>query len=429
VALRSIRTPSALIVTLVAASVFAPAAAQAAHVSCGDVITADTTLDGDLIDCPSSGLYIGAPGITLDLGGHLVDGNGLGAAGVNDIAGHDDVTIRNGTAQGFSQGVSLHGVSGGLLEDVELRGNFNWGVELRGSHGNVLRGLVAHDNRTDGVLLDASDDNRIEASAANSNGESGIVLYRSDRNVVQRSTATANDEHGIRLLEGEGNALVDSKLSKNGVSSSAFADVRLLLEQAATIEGIWGAASIDMTDSFNAVIAFNQLGGLFAHGLNLTGGELQIYNNYVTSGGIGLVRVHDSAITHNKILPSNDGIGLSGGQRNVVADNVVRGGLTGISTAFSLSGLADNRYERNRVSRTLLDGIELTGVNDVILDNRVMRAGEDGIDLSGPAPVVGGNTANHNGGWGIRAPADAIDAGGNRAHANRYPQQCLNVRC
>ena len=42
--------------------------------SCGDVITQDTTLDSDLIDCPGDGVVIGASGITLDLAGHTIDG-------------------------------------------------------------------------------------------------------------------------------------------------------------------------------------------------------------------------------------------------------------------------------------------------------------------------------------------------------------------
>ena len=37
--------------------------ASASHVSCGDTITADTTLDGDLVDCPSNGIVIGADGL------------------------------------------------------------------------------------------------------------------------------------------------------------------------------------------------------------------------------------------------------------------------------------------------------------------------------------------------------------------------------
>ena len=64
-----------------------PSSASAAHVQCGDVITQDTTLDSDLIDCPGHGVVIGASGITLDLAGHTIDGTGAnGVDGVNNRA-------------------------------------------------------------------------------------------------------------------------------------------------------------------------------------------------------------------------------------------------------------------------------------------------------------------------------------------------------
>ena len=43
---------------------------------CGDTITADTTLDRDLTDCPNNGIVVGADGITLDLNGHTISGDG-----------------------------------------------------------------------------------------------------------------------------------------------------------------------------------------------------------------------------------------------------------------------------------------------------------------------------------------------------------------
>ena len=44
--------------------------------SCGDTITTDTTLDSDLVDCPTNGIVIGADNVTLDLNGHTIDGDG-----------------------------------------------------------------------------------------------------------------------------------------------------------------------------------------------------------------------------------------------------------------------------------------------------------------------------------------------------------------
>src|SRR4051794_41657583 len=69
--------------------------ATASHVSCGAVLNTDTTLDSDLSDCPGSGVVIGASDITVDLGGHTIDGSGTGA-GVDNGGGYDRVTVRNG---------------------------------------------------------------------------------------------------------------------------------------------------------------------------------------------------------------------------------------------------------------------------------------------------------------------------------------------
>ncbi len=46
---------------------------DAAALACGDVITEDTTLEHDLLDCPGDGLIIGADNVTLRLNGFMID--------------------------------------------------------------------------------------------------------------------------------------------------------------------------------------------------------------------------------------------------------------------------------------------------------------------------------------------------------------------
>jgi hypothetical protein len=70
-----------LTAVVVGAFVFAVGPASANHVSCGDTIVADTTLDSDLVNCPNNGVVVGAEDITLDLNGHRIDGDGTPAAG------------------------------------------------------------------------------------------------------------------------------------------------------------------------------------------------------------------------------------------------------------------------------------------------------------------------------------------------------------
>ena len=53
--------------------------ASPARVKCGDTITTDTTLHKDLVNCPNNGIVIGADNVTLDLNGHLIDGDGTPA--------------------------------------------------------------------------------------------------------------------------------------------------------------------------------------------------------------------------------------------------------------------------------------------------------------------------------------------------------------
>jgi uncharacterized protein (TIGR03437 family) len=101
--------------------------ATASGVTCGQTITANTTLNADL-SCPSDAEYalaigagvfgpsLGASNITLDLGGHVLSGSGLGV--VADFV--NGVTIKNGTIEGFSTGVSIQNASNVTLENLSV---------------------------------------------------------------------------------------------------------------------------------------------------------------------------------------------------------------------------------------------------------------------------------------------------------------------
>ena len=95
----------------------APSAGQAAasHVSCGATITADTTLDNDLVDCPTNGIIIAADDVTLDLNGHTIDGDGTPDSACDPIHdfcdfgvafdNRDGVTVRDGSIREFEGGL------------------------------------------------------------------------------------------------------------------------------------------------------------------------------------------------------------------------------------------------------------------------------------------------------------------------------------
>src|SRR4051812_21832272 len=107
-------------VMLSAALVFFLAAAvqaQASHVSCGQTITQDTTLDSDVTDCPEVGVAIGAGNITLDLKGHTIAGVGFSTvAGVSNT-GFDGVVVKGGTVRDFRTGVLITDASGNQVSN------------------------------------------------------------------------------------------------------------------------------------------------------------------------------------------------------------------------------------------------------------------------------------------------------------------------
>ncbi len=85
-------------------------AGPATNAFCGQTITQDTTLDGDLT-CAGNGLTISASNVTLDLGGFTISGDPSTGTGVLVVPSGGppvrNVTIKNGTIKGFSRGVNV----------------------------------------------------------------------------------------------------------------------------------------------------------------------------------------------------------------------------------------------------------------------------------------------------------------------------------
>ena len=132
--------------------------------SCGDTITVDTKLTRNLVNCPNNGLVIGADDITLDLNGHVIDGDDAEFAdcppdeacdiGVVDFD-HRGVTIRGGTVREFTFGALVVGGSDSRLARLDLSHHFFSGLLLAETSDSVVDGITASDNglTTDPTLI------------------------------------------------------------------------------------------------------------------------------------------------------------------------------------------------------------------------------------------------------------------------------------
>ena len=223
-------------------------------VTCGSVITQDTTLTRDLEDC-TDGLEVAGTGITLDLGGHTISGTGTAGIGVH-ITG-DEVTIENGKITNFGTGVSS-------------------GVFLQLGPISHLRRLKAVENGA-GVAAFSSNPfatapSTIEASEIGRNTGSGmffdgIYLIVTDsafrRNglvgidqgeaaaVYERNNISNNGGNGIQTLTPYSMSLIGNTLNGNErVRGSTRSRIALILTRSPTSRTTrrtetrsWGSAS------------------------------------------------------------------------------------------------------------------------------------------------------------------------------------------
>ncbi len=186
---------------LVAGALAAPAAHAAAPLHCGATIKKSTKLAKDLTNCRGVGLRIGADGITLDLNGHTI----AAAAQRNPTAhgilnvGHDRVTIKGGTVQGFgAYGVRLAGVQRNHVVDMKMTANFT-GIGLVESSRNLVERSAMSGSRFVGVNLTGGTANRVTHDQIAASVGPGVL--------VQTSVA----DHG------RGNELLANVILGNGI--------------------------------------------------------------------------------------------------------------------------------------------------------------------------------------------------------------------
>jgi parallel beta-helix repeat protein len=409
--------PGLLTVLTVATLLASGSQALASHVRCGDVITKDTTLDSDLVDCPGEGIVIGASDITLDLGGHTVQGNGTGYGIANGYS--ERVTVRDGTVRDFHVGVGMGNVTDIALLRLRIRDSHGPGIWLSETHGGliegnvvtgfgtailvlaeriVIRNNVLSGNGGHGIQAFDAGDNRIERNIVSRNGGDGIHGFGMGSTLMQRNLIVANGGAGISTDDGS----TDNRIDDNRIWDNGGA-------------GVFMYAGAHQNRLAGNSVLRNRGGGIYVG----YGNGNEINDNRVSGNGGRAAIVlawanSDNSITANRLTGnSGDGIMLSG------------------------DGVSGNLVEANRLSRNGGDGIHLAsglhGEGDssgnVVRRNLAVGNADDGVDVDSSLTTIAHNTGVRNGDLGIEAVVGVTDGGGNRAVANGNPLQCLNVFC
>jgi parallel beta-helix repeat protein len=205
------------------------------HKNCGAVVMNSFRLKNNL-NCGGDGLKIGRSGITIDLNGKRIKGDGGPKDwGIANVAGRDDIVVRNGRIQGFDDGI--HVGAGGrrntfrnliigenAFDGIDFDGgrghrvigsiiamNGQFGIQLVG-RGRILGNLVASSGQ-DGIYVEGNG-SRVLDNEAHGNTGAGIFVFGNDNDVI-RNAATQNQGGGL-ILGGDGNAILGNEFCGNG---------------------------------------------------------------------------------------------------------------------------------------------------------------------------------------------------------------------
>jgi parallel beta-helix repeat protein len=380
---------AASLVALVLTFVLLPGDALARHVQCGERITENVRLDSDLRDCEGVGLVVGADGVTVDLGGHTIDGTGRGTGIVNGYGGDGrrDVEIRNGTVRGFKVGLR----SGGRatqLRRLTITKNATGGVVLRGSQCIVERNVISDNGYGHGISLKSAGSCRIDSNRISRQLGAGIETDRSSGNRIEDNRITGNRRAGILLAATTGSAVERNSVLGNDVGISLF-------------------------DRSNSNIVRRNTAALNATGVA------------VTFGGTG------NRIEHNSVSAS-DGAGIrfaeTGSNNQATRNLVTLSGAEGIRVIDS----AALRVEGNSLYDNSGDGIfvaEQDTGGTTLRRNTTNHNGDDGIDADSTMLTIERNVAERNADFGIEATPGVNDGGGNTSRFNGNAAQCAGVAC
>jgi nitrous oxidase accessory protein NosD len=324
----------------IAASTIAVAPASATHVQCGDVITQDTTLDGDLT-CAGDGLTVGAPDVTLDLAGHTIQGS-RGNRGVIDSGERTDVS--GGTIRGFSAGVGIDGPIDTLVHDMLFEQN-GVGVDCTFSPGcSVL-------------------DSELR------NGVVGIRMSSPDNPSSQLSLIQRNHVHdnGFGILLAQYRANVTDNRIENNDTLGVEIDFTSLVEMSRNIVAGNDGDGVVVSFLSSATISNNQI---------------------VRNGGDGVAVLGDLFFGNTEAVVRGNRIARNGG------DGVL------VEAEGAHAVIARNRTERNGDDGIDINAGANTppdAVDTVVRANRAFFNTDLGIEAVAGTTDGGGNRARHNG--------------------------------
>jgi parallel beta-helix repeat protein len=365
---------TAIAIAVVAFSSFSGSRAIAQHIHCGDVITADTKLDSDLLDCPGDGIVTAGEDVTVDLGGHTIDGDGSpGHYAVREAAtAGNGLTVEEGTVSDF--GVGLFDGSDALIRDITFRDtgllvadydkvvverNFfdNSALSLEHAGAQVIGNVFSGDGSGIAVFAHSGQPTRIERNRISGYHE-GIGCNQCARLDVERNVFSGN---GLAIAGDEAAFL---RIAHNRIFENRYG-IYLTFAPANVIEDNTVTGNEEEGIALVAPATHNRIVGNVVSrngeaGISLRTGEYRpcLFDNEVAANRVFRNHGNGISIEGRSRLSDPDGCPANDAQPvRVVSNDVHDNQLDGINVASDIKLL----LERNVTDRNGDDGIDVDG--------------------------------------------------------------------
>lgn len=314
---------------------------------CGTTISTPGSyyLTGNL-SCTGHGVVVASDGVTLDLMGFTISGDG----GENDygvyISNVSNVEVKNGTIKGFGKGVYAT-YQGNSIRAILLRVTDNgYGMHLV-SKGNLVKQCSASGNQSYGIF--AGSGSAVINNTAYGNGGTGLfvgsgatiignTVYDNDSRGIDAGTGssltgnTAYSNNDIGIYVGTGSAIVQNSASYNKIGFEAGAGSALVDNASFKNDG-WG-------------ILVNNLGN-FEGEATVTNNSIT-YNNVSDTSSYGGLWVPSNCHVKGNSVSYNRAHNIYVyGSHNVIEENLVTHSTNGIYFRSTGNFWANNRASGN----------------------------------------------------------------------------------
>ena len=355
-----------------------------------------------------NGIEVNADNVTIDLMGHSLIGQGVGAYSGIYMDGRSNVEIKNGTIRNFgNHGIHENSKASGKnhrVLNVRLMGNVLHGVYIRGQK-SVVKDCVAAENG--GVGIDVLSKSTIVDNTACANGGDGIYSYSS---LIKNNNVHENGGAGIHAFAGNSRIEGNHITGDNGVGLQIDSSGNYVNDN--TVRGNGDNYIIAADNQVNLLLCEVPDTINFACTVKFAGS--------LTTTGHGLIVNADNVIIdlagHSLTGPGSGttygtyGIYMDGRSNVEIKNGTIRNfggaGITEQSADGNNHRVINVRVIDNGQALGAYSGIFLMGSNNLVKDCIVDTNNGDGISVYGKGSRIIGNTCLYNSYKGIYAVLD-----------------------